>query len=804
MTALYSDFRTAVRIFTKAPRFSVGAVLTLALGIGPVSAVFSVVYATLYEPMPYPDPDRIVMVWSRTANNSRARTPPADYVEFKERATSLEYLDTYLPHDANLMLPQGAERMRMRLVSPGGHRLLGEGVRLGRDFADDEDQPGKDNVLLISHRVWRERFDSDRNVIGSQIRVDLVPHTIIGVLPPGPQDRRVAEIWRPLTRPPDWRTRLRPPVNMVGRLKPGVTLEQAQQEMDLIAGDIAKRRPPNARLGVRIDPFRNNFIGANLATNLWLLLAAVGFVVLIASVNIAYLLLSRGVARARELAVRVSLGATTWQLVRLTLTESLLLALCGGAFGALSSVWILNGILALMSPYMLPTEADPRVSVPVLLFTMAVTLVTALLFGSMAAWHTGHLNSNVVLKQTTLQPIGRRLRRGIVLAELSLAVTLLSGAGLTIYSFWNRISVDLGVRTERVLTFSLTLSDNQLRTADQAGGFFDQLLDRIRSLPGVADATVTSSLPFTGESMTPFLIVGRGGDETGQRREADLEFVGADYFQTFGISLLAGRDFTPQDRVGTGPVVVVSERFATRFLGGLDPLGQRLALPDPTGEGPQQGPPVSWQIIGVVGNVTGSQFGDPDPPKLYLSRSQYPRQAASVAVHTTSDPETVRRSVAAAVNALSPDLPLGRVRTMEQLVRDRLASSRLNLWFFGVMAFIALVLAGVGVYSAMACTVAQQTRELGVRLAIGASGGQILRHVLREGLTLAGAGVILGLAGAYGLGRLMQSALYGVSPFSLPVWIAVAATLLATAFVACYVPARRASAVDPLVLLRSE
>lgn len=803
MTALYSDFKTAVRIFTKAPKFSLGAILTLALGIGPVTAVFSVVYATLYEPMPYPDPDRLVMIWSTTRTSRHNRTPPADYGEFKDRATSFEFLDVYLPEDVNLMLPAGPERIRLRLVTPDGHRLLGEGVALGRDFAADEDQAGKDNVLLISHRIWRTRFDSDPNIIGRQIRADLVPHTIIGVMPPGPQDRRNAEIWKPLVRPADWRTRMRPAVNLVGRLKPGVTLEQAQQEMHQIAQDIATRRPADQRLGVRLEPFHNNFISTSLPGTLWLLLSSVAFVVLIACVNIAYLVLSRGVARSRELAVRVSLGATAWQLVRLTLAESLVLALCGGALGVVSSVWILQGILTLMGPFMLPTEADPRLSVPVLIFTTGVTVLTALLFGSLAAWHTVRLDTNHVLKNTAMQPIGRRVRRAIVLAEVSMAVTLLTGAGLAIVSFWNRLNVDLGVRTERILTFALTLPDEQLDTADQAGGFFEQLFDRVRALPGVVDVSVTSQLPLTGESMSPFRIVGSEGDAVA-RREADLEFISPDHFKTFGIPVRVGRGFTGQDRTGTLPVAIVSERFAARFLDSANPIGQHLSLPDSSAEGTAAAEPGTWQIVGVAGNVTGAQFGDSDPPKIYLPRAQRPRQSANVAVRTSADPDAVRRSIATAVTDLIPDLPLARVRTMERVVSERLTSSRLNVAFFAGMGFIALLLAGVGVYSAMAVTVAQRTRELGVRLAIGATGGQIRRHILLEGLRLAAAGAVLGLAGAYALGRVMESLLYGVRPFSVPVAIAVVLLILATSLVACYVPARRASTIDPLRLMRAE
>lgn len=799
MAALSADIRTALRMFTTATRFTLGAVLTLAIGIGPVTAVFSILHATLFEPMPYPEPDELVMVWSLKGRDY-GRTPAADYLEFRERATSFEFLEVYRPRDVNVGLPEAPERMRTRQVSPDGHRVLGEGVVMGRDFAAHEDQPGADQVVLLSHRVWQQRFDGDPNIIGRRIRIDLAPHTVIGVMPPGPQDRRVADLWTPLTRTPEWRTRRGPMVNVVGRLKPGVTIERARQEMQAIAGDIARRQPADQRLGVAVEPFHNNFMSTSLARYLWLLLAAVAFVVAIACVNIAYLMLSRGMDRAREMAVRISLGATRWQLVRLTLIESMAVALCGGALGALWSVWILKATLALMPPYLLPTEAEPRLSVSVLLFTMAVTVCAALLFGSAAAWQASRLETNAVLKNASRDPAGRRVRQGIVLAEFSLAVILLCGAGLTLYSFWLRASVNPGVRTERVLTFSLTLPETQFSSTEQTRGFYDQLLARIRTLPGVASVSVTSNLPFTGEHTTNVVIEGRD-DAAGPARDAEIEHVGAGYFETIGTPIVAGRGFGARDRDGSLPVAVVSERFAARYLGGRNAIGQRVSLPGADGAA---APRMHFEIVGVAGNVTGGQFGDWDMPKIYLPILQRAVEPGSVLVHGTSDPDTLRKAIAVEAAALVPDLPLARVRTMEQVVSGRLASDRLSASFFGAMALIALVLAGLGIHNAMACTVAQQTRDIGVRLALGADRRQIMRQVMGEGVTLAGAGLLLGLAGAYWLGRVMESTLYGVPPFSLPVWAAAAATLLLAAVVACYLPARRASAVDPLMLLRSE
>lgn len=818
MSVLWSDLRHAVRMLLKAPAFTLAAVLSLALGIGPNTAIFSVVHATLLAPLPFPQPDQLVMVWSQVGR-SRERTSYAEYLDWKEQARSFQYLDPFWPRQFNLATPEAPERVRARQVSPDGHRMFGEDVWLGRDFAPDEDQPGKNQVVLLSHRLWSQRFGADPDIIGRDIRMDSRPFTVIGVLPPGPQDRRPADLWVPLSLTADEATnRQFRPLIITGRLKPAVTIEQAQQEMNIIAEDLAQRFPDsNTGRSVSVEPLQNNFLNADVVTNLWLLLAAVSFVVLIASVNVANLLLSRGAAREHETAIRAALGATRGRLARQALTESLVLAAAGGALGALSSVWILKGILAILPPGTLPSEADPRLNLPVLLFTLVATMLSGLLCGSAQAWQAGRADVHDTLKQAGRSATGsgrRSLRHALVVVEFALAITLLAGAGQTILSFWNRTQVDLGVRTDHILTFGLPVNEGRFSSAAEIDGFYRQLLEQFQTVPGVVHASVTApGLPLLGTGFSrQFSVVGRPDDTPSLRRSVDVQMVTPEYFETFGIRLVRGRALTAHDGASAQRVAVVNERFAELFLEGRDPVGQRVAMdgfvPGTPGLGPGAavpGPPVEWHIVGVFRDVSNvERFGDPRAPQIYLPFAQSPWPQAMAAVRAATNPEALRQSLAAAVQAVDPELPLTNVRTMDQIVGERLAPDRLNIALYGGLAALALLLAALGIYGVMAFTVAQRTREIGLRIALGAGQVQVRLEVLREGLTLAAGGLVLGLLGAYGLGRAMQSTLYGTSALSVPVLLATGTVLLAAALMACYVPARRASALDPVSALRQE
>jgi putative ABC transport system permease protein len=813
MSALWFDLRVAARVLRKAPGFSLAVILALALGIGPNTAIFSIVHATLLAPLPYPQPEQLVRVWSQ-ARGSRAGTSPAEYREWKGQATSFQALEPWWSRDFNLATPEAPERVTARQVSPDGYRLFGEPVWLGRDFGPDEDQPGKNQVALLSNRLWRRAFGGDPGIVGRTIRLDGKPYTVIGVLPPGKHDRRPAELWIPLSLTAEQSAdRQFRPLAITARLKPGVTREQAQREMNLIAERQAQRFPDsNKGRTVTVEPMQNAFLRPEVARNLWLLLAAVSFVLVIACLNVASLLLSRGIARQRYAAIRATLGATRGRVARHELLESLLLALAGGALGALSSDWILRGILALLPRLMLPSEADPRLDMPVLLYTLAVAIAAGLLVGSAQAWQASRIGLAERLKQggpTATANGGRGLRQALVVGEFALALTLLAAAGLTILSFWNRTSCDLGIRTDRVLTFGLPVQKERFASPGEIAGFYRQVLDRLKAVPGVLDASITApDVPLRGTGMDRlFSVVGQPDLAPSLRPGAGVHLVSAEYFLTFGTRLLRGRVLTAADGPNTPRVAMVNQRFVDLYLSGREPLGQRLLLDEP-GPGRGSDPPAQWQIVGVVGDVAGfisaERFGDPRVPQIYLPFAQRPSTDAQVAVRAAADPEGLRRSLAAAVQDVAPDLPLTQVKTMDQIVGESLAPDRLNVALYGGLAALALLLAALGTYGVMAFAIAQRTREIGLRMALGAAAGKVRSQILREGLTLAAAGLGLGVAGAYALGRAMKSTLYGTAALSLPVVLGAGLVLLAAASVACYLPARRASRVDPVIALRAE
>jgi putative ABC transport system permease protein len=812
------DLRFAVRGVRRTPGFSLAVIAALALGIGPNTAIFSIVYATLLGPTPYPDPGQLVLLWSQVRGN-RDGTSPADYLEWKEQATSFQYLEPILPRGFNLSTPEAPERVRARQTSTNGHRMWGETVWLGRDFAPDEDQPGKNHVVLLRHRLWRERFGADPGIIGRDIRMDGTPYRVIGILRPGVNDRLPADVWIPLSlTPKEIANRQFRPFLMAGRLKPGVTIEQAQQEMKVIAQRLAEQFPDsNKGRTVSVEPLQNNFMSADRVKNLWLLLAAVSFVVLIACVNVANLLLSRGAVRERETAIRAALGATRGRLAWLALTESLVLALAGGTLGILSSVWILQGILAILPRFMLPSEADPRLNLPVLLFTLAATILAGLLCGAAQAWHASRADWNDALKQAGRGATGsghRSLRHALVVVEFAMAVTLLAGAGLTILSFWNRTQVDLGVRRDHILTFGLPVNEGRFSSVAQIDGFYRQLLERFQAVPGVVHASVSAPVvPLLGTGFPrQFSIAGQTEDAPSSRPNASVQMVTPEYFETFGIRIVYGRALTAHDGAGAQRVAMVNERFVKRFLEGRDPLSQSVMMNQfvpgspRLGYGPGlPGSPVEWRIVGVFRDISNlEQFGDPAAPQICVPFAQSPWLQAMVAVRTAADPEALRKSLAAEVQAIDPDLPLTDVQTMDQIVGERLAPDRLNIALYGGLAALALVLAALGIYGVMAYSVAQRTPEISLRMALGAEQAQVRLEVLREGLALAAGGLVLGLAGAYALGRGMQSTLYGTGALSLPVLLVAGFVLLGVALIACYVPARRASAVDPMIALRQE
>jgi predicted permease len=634
------------------------------------------------------------------------------------------------------------------------------------------------------------------------------PYTVIGVTPPGMRDRQPSQLMLPLALRPEQTGRQGRSLLVMGRLKDGVTLQQANAEMQAITRQLAEEFPQtNANWRASVEPLQNNFIPEKTIKNLWLLLGAVGFLLLIGCVNIANLLLARGTTRRREVAIRAAVGATRAQLFAHFITESLVLAVVGGAFGVYLGRLIIDGILAILPFQMLPSEADVRVSLPVLLFTLSASVSAGLLFGCAPAWQASRLDLNEALKQGgRTGGGGGRLRRALVVAEFAMALTLLAGGGLALRSFWNLTRLDLGVRTDHILTFSLPVPQGRFKETERISPYYRQLLEKIESVPGIETAAVTTGLPLRGTGLgRPFRIAGAPPVDPGMRRGAGVQLVTPGYFDTFRIRVIKGRHFTEQDTATSARVAMVNETFVNQYLFGVDPLTQRVVLNQLLPGSPQGGPELEWQIVGVFHNTRGGDGlrGD-DVPVIYLPFWQIPWPRASVAVRTAGDPEPITRSLAAAVNSVDPDIPLAGVKTMEQILSETLSFDRFGVVLYGSFAALALVLAAVGIYGVMAFAVAQRTHEFGVRMALGAAGGQILRLVLREGVTLALFGLVLGLGGAYLVGRAMQANLYGVSALDVRALGAVAFVLLAATLLACYFPARRASRVAPMVALRDE
>jgi putative ABC transport system permease protein len=807
---MLSELKTVVRGLIRTPWLSGAAVGALALGIGPNTAIFSIVYATMFAPLPYSNPDQLVRV-SPMVGEVQDRGSPAEYLEWKRRAQSFQDLEAFRPgRTLNLAARDAPELVIARQVTPGGHRMLSEGVWLGRDFRPDENQPGKQHVVILTHRLWRERFGADRDIIGRDVRMDSIPYTVIGVLEPGSWDRTPANVWIPISfTPAEIANRQLGPLIVDGRLKPGVSVAQAQQEMSLIAADLAREFPDtNARRTVRVVPLdtailnssRTMVAGTGLQPLLWSLLAAVSFVVLMACVNVANLLLSRGVTRERETAIRAALGATRGRLVRMALMEGVVLAAVGGALGVLASLWILQGILAMLPPFTLASTVDPKLNLRVLLFALGATMFAGAVSGSVPAWQAGRTNFNDTLKQAGRSEIARgrrRLLHALVVVEFALAVTLLGGAGLTILSFWNRTQVDLGVRSDHILTFGLPVNEDRFSSAAEIDGFYRQLLEKLQAVPGVSKASVSSGLPLLGFGVPrKFSIVGQPESDHSSRPSAGVQAVTPEYFETFGIRMLQGRAFNDRDGMSAQRVIVVNERFVRLFLDGQDPVGQRVAMDE-------SGSRVEWHFVGVFGDVSNvEQFGEPKAPQMYVPFAQSPSPRALMAVRTTTAPEVLQSSLAAAVHAVDPGVPLVSVQTMEQIVSQRLAPDRFNILLYGGLAALALLLATLGIYGVMAFTVMQRTAEIGLRMALGAGHTQVRLQILREGATLATGGLVLGLVGAYALGRTMQSMLFGTGALNVPVVLVTGLVLLGTALAACYLPARRASVVDPLIALR--
>ena len=805
--ALRQNLSYSIRTLLKKPGFTVTAVLTLALGIGATTAIFSVVYA-VFEPMPYPKPDQLVVLWSKAQGN-RNSVSPGDYLEWKRRSTSFQDMGAWGGGSFNVATRERPEQIEGSPRTPGFFKMEGLPFLLGRDFLPEEGEPGRDHEVILSQRLWSRYFGADRNIIGKEIRMNGEPYTVVGVLRPGLYDRLPMQLWVPLAFKPEQINHDAHFVLVMGRLKDGVSLAQAQSEMDGIARQLENEFPKsNANWSVSVEALHLDFLEKSTRRNLWLLLGAVGFLLLIGCVNVANLLLARGISRQREVAVRAALGASRIRLFAQFLTESLVLSVVGGALGILLAGIIIDLIMAVMPPEgtMLPSEANIRISVPVLLFTIVLTGAAGLLFGFAPAWQATRLDLNEVLKlggRTGGGGARRNVRRALVIAEFSLALTLMVSGGLALKSFWNLTRVDLGIRTDHVLSFQLPVPDNRLKGPEQIRSYYRQMLEKIEAVPGVRKAAAMCGVPARGTYFGMFFsIVGQPAVNPSDRQGAAFQMVTSGYVDALGIRMTNGRGIDEHDTATSVRVAMVNEQFAKRFLSGVDPLTQRISV-DELIPGGTVGKAVEWQIVGVFHDVRGAGSRE-DQPEIIVPFWQSPWPQTSMVIRTDSDPMSVITSVAAAVNSVDPDLPLAGVKTVDEIVNESLAIDRFSVVLFASFGILGLLLASVGIYGVMAFTVAQRTQEFGVRMALGAQRMRVLSLVLREGTILAVLGALFGLGGAYLVGRAMQSTLFGVGAMDGRAFGAVAAVLLVAALLACLIPAWRASKVEPMVALRYE
>ena len=811
MTVFIADLRLGVRSLARSPGFTLVALATLALALGANTAIFSVVEATLLRPLPYDQPERLVRVLEAPPGGGRNGISTLNFLDWQHQNTCFDYLAAETGGSATLTGHGDPIEIGGLKVSAHYFDIYGIRAALGRTFADGEDTAGKDRVVVLSHTLWQTQFGGDPAIVGRNVELDGEPHVVIGVLPAGtPFERNWPKMWRPLTFQPDNMTRDFHWFGAVGRLKLGVTLEQARAQMDTIGRRIAKDFPDsNKGWGVGVDPMADTVVWPDLRRSLLVMLGAVGMVLLIACANLANLSLMRVVAREREMAIRIAIGAGRWELARRFLAESLVVSLTGGALGLVVGRLILAGLKAASDSFSLPAEADVTLDGGVLLFAFAASVVTGLGIGLLPALHAARPDVSQALKQGGSATAGSRphVRHALVVAEVALAFVLLAGAGLLVRSLDRLANVDPGFDATNVLTFGLPIGNARFPDMQARLIFIEQVREKLASLPGVRDVGYASALPMQGWGYgMPYLVAGREKIDRANRPACFFKMVSVSYFRTIGMRLLRGRALTAADRHGAPPVTVINETLAKRAFPRVNPLGQRILVQEIVPNKTQLGDEIAWEVVGVVADeyVGGPDEKPDENPGMYVTHDQSPASYVAFAVRGAGDTALLREPIAHAIHGLASVQVVQGMKTLETIKHEAMGDTRFRSRLLGAFAAVALALASIGIYGVISYSVSQRTREIGIRTALGAGRGDVLRLVLRHGLGLAGLGLVLGMAGAFGLDRLLGSLLFGVDgrdPLTLSV---VAAALGAVAFLACYLPARRATRVDPLIALRAE
>jgi len=819
MQTLWQDLRYGARMLLKNPGFTLIAVLTLALGIGANTAIFSVVNGVLLRPLPYHEPEQIVTL----LHNGRQPVSPANFLDFQANSQSFTQMAAAEAWGATLTVADRAEAVSGLRMGEGLFALLGEQPLVGRALQAEDYQPGKDRVLVLSHKLWQRAFGGDPKIIGRQLTLSGESYTVVGVMPAQfqfpPFWATRAEMWTPLDLRPRATNRHGSSLRVFARLKPGVTLQEAQSEVDVMNKQLALAYPKaNTGLNILVDPLNEKVVG-NVRLALLVLSGAVGFVLLIACANVACLLLARAAARQKEAAVRVALGASRWRIIRQLLTESLLLSLGGAAVGILLAVWGVDWLTTLLAgnsssfSVRLPRLGEIKIDAMALGFTLAISFVTSLLFGLAPALAASKPDLNQTLKESGRGAAGgrRRLRETLVVAELALALVTLIGAGLLMSSFLKLQAVDAGFNPRNLLTMTVSLAGASQYVGPAREAFYRQLEDRLRALPGVESASAINHLPLAGDTWgTPLTIEGRPLPPPGQEIGVTFRVSRPGYFRTMGIPLRGGRDFTERDTFDAPGVVIINETLARRHWPSEDPIGKRVTLDDPR----DNTRATQWlTVVGVVKDVKQMSWTDAPSNEIYLpfqqSRGFYAGTSGQFApmtlvVRTAVEPQSLAAAAREAVRALDRNLPVSNVVSMEQVIADALWQPRFNLQLIGLFAGLALALAAVGLYGVMSYSVAQRTHEVGLRMALGAQASDVLKLVVGQGMKLALLGVALGLFASVALTRLMEKLLFEVSATDVMTFAVIAGLLTLVALLACWVPARRATKVDPMIALRHD
>lgn len=811
MASVSRDLRYAMRMLRKSPGFTTVATLTLAIAIGANTAIFSFVDGVLLRPLPYENPERIVRVMEKPPQGERNGISTLNFLDWQRQNTVFDFHSAQA--GGGVSMTGGAEPVQLRggRVSADYFRIFDIQAAIGRTFLPGEDQPGKDGVAVLSHALWVTQFGRDPSIVNRTILLDNRPHTVIGVLPEGSAfDRAFNQIWRPLAFQPSNMTRDFHWLVSFARLKDGVSLEQAQAAMDAIGAQIAADYPDsNKGWGVIVERYADTLVGAELRTALLVLMAATSLVLVIGCANLANLALARGVSREREVVVRASLGAGRWLLVRQFLVEHVLLAVFGGALGILVGYLTMKGMLLLLPPFPFAREVSIGMDGRVLLFAIAVAIFTGVLFGLAPALQATRPDLASAMKEDNRSSSGssarKRLRDALVVIEVALAFVLLVGSALMMRSFFGLMNVDAGFDGTNLLTMRLPMATESMPDSEQMNRYLREVLTAVAAVPGVREAAYSCAPPMQGTCYgMPMQPAGQPIVDRSNRRGGFFKVVSPSYFSTLGIAMVKGRALSDRDTRNAPPVMVINERLARRFFENADPIGQHILIQEIIPGKTELGQEISWEVVGVIRDEKIGGPSDTQSAGVYVSNEQSPVYGMVLNVRTSVEPLSLQRSITAAIRGVDKNQAISDIRTVEQIWDQVMASRRLQSVLLAVFGAVALILASLGVYGVISYSVAQRTRELGIRSALGASEASLLRLALDRGVLLTLLGLALGAGGAIALTRLMTTLLYGVGPRDPATMVSVAAVLGLVATMASYVPSRRATKVDPIVALRYE